>query len=67
MQQLSPFFFLEGVSITDETPINNTDENSIKEIAGFLFGRRDIYSSAEEITRENSNRTEYGWLLQWLL
>lgn len=44
---------MEGVSITDETPINNTDENSIKEIAGFLFGRRDIYSSAEEITRDN--------------
>lgn len=31
----------------------NTTENNVKTVAGFLFGRRDIYSSVEELTEDN--------------
>lgn len=31
----------------------NTTENSINEIAGFLFGRRDIFSAVDKITPDN--------------
>lgn len=35
------------------TESTNTTENMVKTLSGFLFGRRDIYSSAEEITSDN--------------
>ena len=35
------------------TENSNTTENMVKTLSGFLFGRRDIYSSAETITADN--------------
>ena len=35
------------------TDNSNTTENMVKTLSGFLFGRRDIYSSAETITEDN--------------